>query len=87
MNGFSDKSRARLRHVAENSALPLISQFSLTYHHEFPDYGRTCKAHLNAFLTFLRRIIPGIGNLWLAEFQRRNAPHFHLFLTIPPSDC
>jgi len=34
LQGFSDKSRARLRHLAENSTRPLISQFGLIYHRD-----------------------------------------------------
>lgn len=83
--GFSDKSRAGLRFLAENSARPLVSQFGLTYHDKWPTDGRICKAQLNAWLVALRRILPGVGYLWLLEFQKRNAPHFHVFLTVPPS--
>lgn len=86
LQGFSDKSRSGLRFLAENAARPLISQFGLTYHGDWPTDGRACKAHLNAWLTSLRRLIPGVGYLWLLEFQKRKAPHFHVFLTVPPSE-
>ena len=83
---FSSKSRSRLRFVACNSCQPLISQFCLTYPSEFPSDGRLVKSHLNKFLVQLRRIIPDIGYLWIMEFQKRNAPHFHIFLSVPPDD-
>lgn len=86
IQGFSTKSRSRLRILAENSAVPLISQFGLTYHNEWPVDGRLAKRHLDNFLRQLRRLVPDIGYLWLLEFQRRNAPHFHIFLTIPPTE-
>lgn len=86
LDGFSAKSRSGLRFLAENSARPLVSQFGLTYHNEWPTDGRICKAHLNAWLTAVRRILPGVGYLWLLEFQKRNAPHFHVFLTVPPDE-
>jgi len=86
IQGFSDKSRAGLRFLAENSAAPLVSQFGLTYHDEWPSDGRTSKAHLNAWLTALRRLVPGVGYLWLLEFQKRKAPHYHVFLTVPPDE-
>lgn len=86
LQGFSDKSRSGLRFIAENSTRPLISQFGLTYHGDWPTDGRSCKTHLNAWLTSLRRLIPGVGYLWLLEFQKRKAPHFHVFLTVPPDE-
>lgn len=84
--GFSDKSRSGLRFLAENSARPLVSQFGLTYHDQWPTNGRICKAHLNTWLVAVRRILPGVGYLWLLEFQKRDAPHFHVFLTVPPDE-
>jgi len=87
INSFSSKSRSRLRFHAINSTKPLISQFLLTYHDDWPTDGRECKKHLNAWLTHLRRLVPGIGYLWILEFQGKNgrtAPHFHVYLTIPP---
>lgn len=84
ITGFSDKSRSRLRFAAVNAYPALISQIGLTYHDQWPTDGRECKRHLNSFLTYLRQIAPDARYLWLLEFQRRNAPHYHLFLTIPP---
>ena len=83
---FSAKSRSRLRFTAVNAHPKLISQLGLTYHNEWPTDGRTCKAHLNLFLTHLRKLFPGVSYLWIMEFQKRNAPHFHLFLSIERSD-
>ena len=83
---FSDHSRRRLRFRALNAFPALVSQFGLTYHNQWPTDGRTSKAHLNAWLTALRRLLPGVGYLWLLEFQKRNAPHYHVFLTIPPDE-
>lgn len=84
LSGFSAKSRSRLRFAAVNALPVLCSQFGLTYHNAWPTDGRLCKRHLHAFLVTLRRLAPSVRYLWLLEFQRRNAPHFHLFLTIPP---
>ena len=86
INSFSDHSRRRLRFRALNAAPALISQFGLTYHNDWPTDGRTSKRHLNAWLTALRRLLPNVGYLWLLEFQKRNAPHYHVFLTIPPDE-
>jgi hypothetical protein len=86
ISGFTLKSKSRLRFAAVNAFPQLISQFGLTYHDQAPTDGRIAKRHLNAWLTYLRRRIPGIGYLWIMEFQSRGAAHFHVFLTIPPSD-
>lgn len=86
ITGFSDKSRSRLRFAAVNAFPELISQFGLTYHEHWPTDGREAKCHLNAFLTYLRQLAPQVRYLWLLEFQKRNAPHFHLFLSIPPDE-
>lgn len=84
ITGFSTKSRSRLRFASVN-AFPIIqSQLGLTYHETWPTDGRACKRHLRLFLDMLRRLAPDAKYLWLLEFQRRNAPHFHIFLTIPP---
>jgi hypothetical protein len=32
----------------------------------------------------LRRLYPQIGYLWILEFQTRNTPHFHIFLSVAP---
>jgi len=86
LESFSSKSRRRLRFRAINAFPALVSQFGLTYHNEWPSDGRLSKAHLNAWLTTLRRLIPGVGYLWLLEFQKRKAPHYHVFLTVPPDE-
>jgi hypothetical protein len=36
---------------------------------------------LNSFLTQFRREFEGIEYVWFLEFQKRGAPHFHLFTT------
>lgn len=86
INSFSRYSRMRLRKRAKDAVPSLISQFGLTYHDDWPSDGSVCKSHLNAWLTSLRRILPGVGYLWLLEFQKRNAPHYHVFLTVPPDE-
>lgn len=86
ITGFSDKSRRQLRFRALNAFPALVSQLGLTYHDEWPTDGRECKRHLNAFLVSLRRILPDANYLWIMEFQKRNAPHFHVFLSVPPDE-
>lgn len=79
---FSDASRRRLRFAALNASPSLVSQFLMSYHHADPD-GRTCKKHLHAFMIAVRRKFPGVGVLWLLEFQKRGTAHFHVFTTLP----
>lgn len=81
IQSFSDASKRRLRFAALNAFPALVSQFGMTYHNGDPD-GRTCKKHLNAFLVAMRRKFPGVGFLWLLEFQKRGTAHFHLFTTL-----
>lgn len=79
---FSPRSAARLTRIARNAYPALISQFCLTYHEANPD-GETAKKHLHAWLAALRRAAPGVGYLWILEFQSRGVPHFHVWLTVP----
>lgn len=81
---FSDKSRANLRHVCNNSGHLIKSQFGLTYHEQWPVDGREVKRHLHTWLKSLRRLYSGIAYLWVLEFQKRGAPHFHVYLSEPP---
>jgi hypothetical protein len=86
IDGFSSKSRSRLRFAAVNAFPALVSQFGLTYHDQAPTDGRQSKRHLDNWLKSLRRLVPDCGYLWIMEFQSRGAAHFHVFLTIPPDD-
>lgn len=76
---LSTKSQRRLALIASNSPVEFASLITLTYPSDFPADGKLVKRHLNAFLTDLRRKCPGVEYLWVLEFQRRGAPHFHIF--------
>lgn len=82
ISSFSQASKSRLKFTAANAFPELISQFAMTYHHAQPD-GRTIKHHLDTFLKSLRHRFPNVRYLWILEFQTRNTPHFHLFLSLP----
>lgn len=94
IRGWSRKSRSRM--IARLATLdyePLLGRVeqpamvTLTYPGEWeqvaPD-GETVKKHLQ---TFFKRYARAWGEDWLGiwklEFQRRGAPHFHLFQAIP----
>jgi hypothetical protein len=83
IQGFSFKSRSRLRFVAANSRDKIKTQFCMTYGDVWPINGRSLKADLNRFLTNVRKQFPGMAYIWIAEFQTRGCPHFHLFSSIP----
>ena len=81
---FSPRSAARLTRTARNAMPQLVSQFCLTYHQAKPD-GATAKKNIHAWLQVLNRVAPGVGYLWILEFQSRGVPHFHVWLTAPYS--
>jgi hypothetical protein len=69
--------------LATNSGHLLGTQFCMTYHDAWPTNGTQLKSHLNLFLTRLRKIVPELRYIWIAEFQTRGAPHFHLYSNVP----
>ena len=76
---LSGKSRRRLSLVAGNSEVVFRSFITVSYPAVFPCDGKRVKRDLAALLKSLRRRCPGIQYLWFLEFQRRGAPHLHLF--------
>jgi hypothetical protein len=82
ISSFSIASKRRLKFTAGNAFPELISQFAMTYHQATPD-GLTVKKQLHAFLISLKRHFPEVRHLWILEFQTRQIPHLHLFLTLP----
>ena len=85
VDGLSKRSGKRLRHVLENlpRASGAKSLVGLTYAAEYPDDGRIVKGHLDGFLRECRRECgPAFWYVWVLEFQRRGAPHFHLLMPV-----
>jgi hypothetical protein len=82
ITGFSQASKRRLKFTASNAFPQLVSQFGMTYHKTSPD-GRTVKRHMDIFRRSISRKFPGVGYLWILEFQTRKTPHYHLFLSLP----
>jgi len=80
---FSDKSRARLAFVANNTTVTFRTMITLTYPKRYPKDGRTVKKHLREFLQRWRRFTGGASYLWFLEFQLRGAPHVHLLTDYP----
>lgn len=96
---WSARSRARMvRTLATVDWAPVISaracrpaMVTLTYPGDWmavaPD-STTTKRHLDLFGKRLRRLyeVNGLakpGAVWKLEFQKRGAPHFHLYLPVP----
>lgn len=79
---FSARSASRLTRVARNADPALVAQFCLTYHQRQVT-GQEAKKDLDRWLKVLRRVAPGVGYLWILEFQSRGVPHFHVWLTVP----
>lgn len=77
---LSSRSRRRLALVAGNCDVAFKSFVTLTYPARFPCDGVVVKRHLHAALAAIRRKCPGVEYLWFLEFQKRGAPHFHMFL-------
>ncbi len=73
---FTKKSAKNLRHLIRNSEDTWKVFITLTYPENFPCNGKETKAHLNAFLQYLRR--KKIKYAWVLEFQSRGAPHYHI---------
>ena len=85
---FSRKSRRRLMIMFAKIVSKIMPLFvTLTYPDHYPD-ARTAKRQLKAFLMRCKRRWPEFGYIWRLEFQKRGAPHFHLFMWgIDPRDA
>lgn len=98
---WSERSRARMiRCLASVDWSPVFflkgtrpAMLTLTYPGDWltaaPD-ADTAKAHLRAFHERLRRLyqrleLPDPPAIWKLEFQRRGAPHFHIYAPVPTS--
>lgn len=75
------KSSDKMKFTLRNSLCEFECFITLTYPRKYPRDGKTCKKHLNLFLTHLRKDYKGIKYFWFMEFQARGAPHFHVFLS------
>jgi hypothetical protein len=81
VSSFSAASRRRMAFAFRNMEPPKI-MLTLTYPREFSSDGSRIKRDLHNFKKSLLR--KGVRDVaWFLEFQRRGAPHFHLFLWVP----
>ena len=96
---FSKKSRNRLRKaIAELDFMPFLSQLddgylvlliTLTLPSNWEEYAPTPAAFWKLLALFRMRVGRALGEPALMitkrEFQRRGAPHFHIFTALPPT--
>ncbi len=75
---LSRQARQRMYFTARNID-GLTHMITLTYPAEYPHDGEVVKYHWKLFRQFLTRNGFDYG-FWFLEFQRRGAPHFHVFL-------
>jgi len=82
---FSWASRRRARLVIRNVSSYMRVEAGLTYPKQYAVSGEETKKHLHALMEWLRR--RNNSALWMLEFQKRGAPHYHLLLQMPiPKD-
>lgn len=78
---FTNASKRRLMFTARNFP-GLEIMLTLTYPADFPLDGRLVKDHWRRFRQWMNRNGASTG-LWVLEFQKRGAPHFHVFIREP----
>lgn len=84
---WSAKSKIRMMYrlatLDWENVTGVLEMVTLTYPREFPGDGRDCKRHLQLFRKRYERKFGPIQGVWKMEFQRRGAPHFHLYIGRP----
>jgi hypothetical protein len=93
VRGFSDRSASRMARYLRCCEADYRTMLTLTYPGSSDGWHR-CKAHLRSFSERLKRAIAArnrtVGHddgrgafsaFWFLEFQKRGAPHFHIFTT------
>jgi len=96
ITGFSCGSGIRMRRYLRECMAEYEHMVTLTYPEGYPSDGAEVKNHLRRFLQEVRRWddrycrqvgVPSgsHSSFWFLEFQRRGAPHFHIFLNRCPS--
>ncbi len=77
---FSYRSKRRMRLFARNTSHLWKVFIHLTYPRDYPSDGKKVKKHLDIFIKRLKRYCPNIKFLWIIEFQKRGAPHYHILV-------
>jgi hypothetical protein len=95
---FSKSSGTRMRRYLRECMAEYSQMVTLTYPGFFPTNGKAVKENLRRFIQEVRRekirthpscsvdeVDYEFSAFWFLEFQKRGAPHFHIFLTWAPS--
>lgn len=83
---LSRKSRSKLAFVVLNTPKQFKSMITLTYPLVFPSDGKQVKRDINKFFLYGKRKWGKFSYLWFLEFQQRDAPHIHVFVTLDEPD-
>ena len=78
-------SRKRLLWLINNCMVQWHTLLTVTYPETWPLIGRVSQVHLANLLRSLKRKHPGLLYLWVREYQKRGAQHFHILLTCRPA--
>ena len=81
VSSFSVRSRSRLNKKIAMLSRGVLPYFvTLTYHAKMPSDFTGYKYQLHHFMISFFRRFPNAGVIWKLEFQKRGAPHYHLFV-------
>jgi hypothetical protein len=83
---FSEGCAYRMGRYLRESVAEYTNMVTLTYPENYPIDGRVIKQQLRVFLQRVKRLAESNGrkqssSFWFLEFQKRGAPHFHIFTT------
>ena len=84
---FSSTSRLRMLRALHNLVFSSCLLITLTYDKDFPVDSRIYQAHLQAFRKWFERRYGKKIVVWRLEFQKREAPHFHLVVLTDERVC
>lgn len=76
---FSRQSRLRMIKFLHSIVFDRGLLVTLTYPRDFPIQGKTYHDQLQEFRNITERMFGKTPCIWKLEFQKRGAPHFHLF--------
>ena len=76
---LTKNSLRNMAFVAHNTSIDFELMVTLTYPKSYPSDGRQVKYHLKRFIKWMKEVKGVISFFWFMEFQRRGAPHFHIF--------
>lgn len=84
---LSAKSRCRMLFALRTTKVKFKSMFTLSYGDVYPKNGRMVKTDLNRWLTWFRREYGrDVMYFWFLEFQKRGAPHVHVYISLHRCD-